>query len=56
MEKIVKIFYCGDCPFRFYDGNDLCCELTENDKVIYENASIPDWCPLPDDKYIKKER
>lgn len=52
MSKIVEIFSCGDCPHRFYKGNDLCCELTEDDKVT--NDPIPDWCPM-DDSYTKKD-
>lgn len=56
MEKIVKIFSCGDCPHRFYKYYNLCCGLMENNKVTYKEDPIPDWCPLPDDKYIKKEK
>lgn len=55
MSKIVKIYYCGDCPHRFYKHNDLCCELMNNDRITYENSHIPEWCPLPDDKYIINE-
>jgi hypothetical protein len=52
MSKIVEIFYCGDCPHRFFKHNDMCCELMYDDRIIHENEPIPDWCPLPDDKYI----
>lgn len=41
--KIDLIEFCGDCSHRFYNQNDLYCELT--DKKTYENNSIPDWCP-----------
>lgn len=51
MPRIVEIEYCGDCPHRFYKGNDLFCELT--DKQTGENTIIPDWCPLPENKEIK---
>jgi hypothetical protein len=55
MSKIVEIEYCGDCPHRYYKGNDLCCELDIlYDRVIYENKPIPDWCPM-DDEYTKKD-
>lgn len=46
MSKIAIIDYCGDCPHRYYKGNDLYCELEE--KETHENNPIPDWCPLPD--------
>jgi len=50
--KTVDIEYCGDCPYRFYKGNDLCCEKTEDDRVTYENNPIPEWCPLPDTRSV----
>lgn len=46
--KLVQIQHCGDCPNRFYEGNDLYCELTTNH--VYENGNIPKDCPLPDVK------
>lgn len=46
MSKIAIIDYCGDCPHRFYEGNDMRCEIT--DKETHENNSIPEWCQLPD--------
>ena len=48
MSKVVVIEFCGDCPNRFYKGNDLCCEKMEDDRVTGENAPIPEWCPLLD--------
>jgi len=44
MSKIAIIDYCGDCPHRYYKGNDLWCEKEE--KETYENNTIPEWCPL----------
>ena len=46
MSKIDIIDYCGDCSKRYYDVNDLRCEPTGN--KTYENAPIPEWCPLLD--------
>ena len=43
--KSVSIEYCGDCPYRFYEGNELFCELTD---ILTTEGEIPEWCPLPD--------
>ena len=46
MSKIDIIDYCGDCSKRYYKGNDMWCELIEQE--TYENNEIPYWCPLED--------
>jgi hypothetical protein len=48
MGKKVEIFYCGDCPWRYYEYNDLCCELADG-RLTSENCTIPEWCPLSDE-------
>ena len=54
MSKIDIIDYCGDCSKRYYDVNDLRCEPTGN--KTYENAPIPGWCPLKDEKTAQADR
>jgi len=42
--KIVHIDQCGDCPHRYYEGNEIWCGK-ENLEV--DAWFIPKWCPLP---------
>ena len=44
--KTVDIQYCGDCPHRYYKGNQLWCE--KENRAASEHSGIPEWCPLPD--------
>lgn len=50
--KTVNIEHCGDCPHRYYEGNDLYCE--ETSLKTSENAPIPSWCPLTDAKEVAR--
>ncbi len=44
---LVNIEYCGDCPYRFYKGNDLYCDKTDRQTTKGDSRlKIPDWCPL----------
>lgn len=44
--KIDYIQHCGDCSHRYYEGNDLHCDLTG--EKVSENGFIPDTCKLED--------
>jgi len=44
MSKVVEIKHCGDCPDRYFVGNQVRCALMKQDTT---ELSIPEWCPLP---------
>jgi hypothetical protein len=56
--KLVMIEYCGDCPHRFYKGNDLFCDKTDKQTTEGDSLTgIPEWCPLSDvPELIKREK
>lgn len=50
MPKIIRIEKCGDCPLYEYVYVPLC---RSTQRIIGEDISIdsiPDWCPLEDEK------
>lgn len=46
MVKTITIKSCSECPYT-NKHEDFCTEACEPIGNLY---SIPDWCPLPDDK------
>ena len=49
--KIIKVEACRDCPYLYEMGTrigHMCKEVQY--KIIKEQNSIPEWCPLDDDK------
>ena len=55
--KIITVENCNECPFSFYHIGlkGLRCKNTRR-KHIEFIASIPDWCPLDEEKKIKRRK
>jgi hypothetical protein len=51
--KIIKVENCGECPWSYEelagDGTITIDRCMGTDQIV-EKESIPDWCPLEDEK------
>lgn len=49
--KQIKVGGCFDCPFRHYNGMEVCslAEKTLRDFIGSQENYSPDWCPLGED-------
>lgn len=59
-KKVIVVKKCLDCPFSKIDFSELYCTGTDKRKNHYISLVsqavdewIPDWCPLPNQVFIK---